>query len=92
MPDICQQARITGTVQGVAYRAWTEGQARQLGLTGWVRNQPDGSVTALICGPREMVERMVTALWQGPGAARVRDVQTDDVDPAAAPEDFTVRR
>ncbi len=44
------RVRISGGVQGVCYRAWTRGQALQLGLTGWVRNEADGSVTALIVG------------------------------------------
>ncbi|MQB41029.1 acylphosphatase [Rhizobium sp. ICMP 5592] len=42
--------RIAGKVQDVSYRAWTRNQALQLGLTGWVRDEPDGSVTALIVG------------------------------------------
>ena len=41
------RARISGTVQGVSYRVWTRGEAMRLGLTGWVRNERDGSVTAL---------------------------------------------
>ncbi|MDF1854696.1 acylphosphatase [Pseudooceanicola sp.] len=75
MPRECRRVRVTGRVQGVAFRAWSRGQARKLGLSGWVRNDGDGSVSALICGDRAALEAMITAFWQGPGAAEVRDVQ-----------------
>ncbi|GAB4387742.1 MAG: acylphosphatase [Albidovulum sp.] len=81
---------MTGRVQGVAYRAWARGTARALGLRGWVRNRPDGSVEALIAGPEEAVERMVTAMGEGPGAARVTDVWTEPADPAAVPRGFEI--
>ncbi|TIO71435.1 MAG: acylphosphatase, partial [Mesorhizobium sp.] len=44
------RARISGKVQGVSYRVWARDEAVRLGLTGWVRNEHDGSVTALIAG------------------------------------------
>ncbi|NRB17607.1 MAG: acylphosphatase [Rhodobacteraceae bacterium] len=51
MSDIALRARITGRVQGVTFRAWTRSEAEQRGLSGWVRNEPDGSVRALLIGP-----------------------------------------
>jgi hypothetical protein len=42
---------VTGRVQGVSYRAWTRDEARRLGLGGWVCNESDGSVRALVVGP-----------------------------------------
>ncbi len=51
MSDIALRARITGRVQGVAFRAWTRSEAKQRGLSGWVRNESDGSVRALFIGP-----------------------------------------
>lgn len=84
MADITRTARITGRVQGVAYRAWTRGQASKLGLAGWVRNDDDGAVTALFHGPEAQVEAMLTACWSGPGAASVRDVEST---PAPAPRE-----
>ena len=45
------RVRITGRVQGVYFRGWTRDEAARLGLDGWVRNEADGSVTALIAGP-----------------------------------------
>ena len=50
---------IQGRVQGVGFRMWTEHQARIIGLRGWVRNEPDGSVTALVGGPEEVVAKML---------------------------------
>ena len=47
-------------------------------MTGWVRNERDGSVTALIAGPKGKVSRMVDALWEGPGAASVNYVATEE--------------
>lgn len=64
-----------GKVQGVAYRAWTKSYADSEAISGWVRNEVDGSVSALLCGDQEAVERLLTAMWEGPGAAAVRDVQ-----------------
>ncbi len=50
--EVTVRARVTGRVQGVWFRGWTEAEARRLGLAGWVKNEADGSVTALIAGPR----------------------------------------
>lgn len=91
MDEIAYHVRVTGRVQGVAYRAWTEGQAGELGVRGWVRNRGDGSVEALVAGPEEAVEAMVTAMGEGPGAARVTDVWTEPADPAAVPAGFAIR-
>ena len=81
---------ITGRVQGVWFRAWTEGEAHKLGLEGWVRNRSDSAVEALFHGPSDAVHRMVTACRTGPPAARVEDVAVMD---AEAPEQpgFTLR-
>ena len=89
--DVTVRARVTGRVQGVWFRGWTEGEAARLGLRGWVRNEADGSVTALIAGPQAAVEEMVAALREGPVAARVDAVEAAEVD-EAAPEGFEVRR
>lgn len=88
--QIAVDFRVTGQVQGVAFRAWTRGMARSLGLAGWVRNEGDGSVTGRLEGLEAEVERMITALHQGPGAAAVRDVATERV-PAEGHEGFEIR-
>ncbi len=66
---------IQGRVQGVGYRAFVEREALQRGVEGWVRNRRDGSVEALLIGPKDRVESMVDACREGPPAARVDSVQ-----------------
>lgn len=75
--------RVTGIVQGVGYRAWTEQAARARGLSGWVRNRRDGSVEAVIAGDDGAVDLMLAALRTGPPASEVDDVVAE---PAAMPE------
>ncbi|MCC2977630.1 acylphosphatase [Sphingomonas sp. PL-96] len=81
---------ITGRVQGVAYRAWMIDQAQSLGITGWVRNRADGSVEAVVAGPAEQVEALLTRVRHGPSGARVADVTVTET-PAQVHDDF-VRR
>ncbi len=69
--------RITGDVQGVGFRAWTEQAARARGLKGWVRNRRDGSVEALIAGADDKVDEMLGYLWIGPEASRVERVSSE---------------
>ena len=83
-------ARVTGRVQGVSFRAWTQAEARARGLTGWVRNEADGAVTALFEGPRDVVEDMIAALHGGPEAARVDRVETAPAEPAGL-DGFEIR-
>lgn len=66
---------IRGRVQGVGFRAWTAHQGELRGLTGWVRNRPDGSVEAVIAGPTDAVDLMLKACGQGPLGARVDAVE-----------------
>lgn len=72
------RARITGRVQGVSFRAWTRSEAEALGLDGWVRNEADGSVVALLSGPSEAVAEMLTRLHDGPRGARVSAVEAQE--------------
>ena len=85
------RARITGQVQGVRFRAWARSEAEQIGVTGWVRNERDGSVTALIAGPKGKVALMVDALWEGPAAASVNYVATEEADVAEPPLRFSIQ-
>lgn len=66
---------IHGRVQGVCYRDWTVGKARELGVAGWVRNCDDGTVAAHVEGDEEAVRRMVERMRQGPPAARVERIE-----------------
>ena len=92
MPTITRLVRITGRVQGVAFRAWTQAEATRRGLRGWVRNEPDGSVSTLVSGKREAVDEMLSAFWSGPGAADVRDVQAEDAGSAPDISGFDIHR
>ena len=68
-------ATITGRVQGVSFRYYTCLEARKLSLTGWVRNERDGSVTAVAEGPLTTLQKLETFLHQGSPHAHVTHVQ-----------------
>lgn len=65
---------ISGRVQGVFYRAFTEETARKLGLKGWVRNTAGGDVEAVFEGEKKDIERAIVQLRNGPPAARVMNI------------------
>lgn len=71
--------RVTGKVQGVGYRMAAVRHAHELGIGGWVRNQEDGSVEALLQGRHERIDRMLSWLHVGPPAARVQQVEVQEV-------------
>ena len=81
---------VTGRVQGVGLRAWTRSEARALGLAGWVRNEPDGSVSALFSGQAGDVAAMLDRLRKGPPGAEVRDLTAQDT-PAGGLHGFDIR-
>ncbi len=74
------RAVISGRVQGVAFRIETQWAAERIGVRGWVRNRPDGTVEALFEGERARVEEMLAWSRHGPALARVTavDVQRED--------------
>lgn len=65
------EAVIHGRVQGVGFRVFALREARSLGLTGWVRNEPDGGVRCVAEGPRDALERLLGELRDGPRGAHV---------------------
>lgn len=67
---------ITGRVQGVSFRYYTAQKATELDLTGWVKNNPDGSVSAEFEGKKDNLETMLKWLHQGPPFAAVSQVTT----------------
>ena len=67
--------RVHGIVQGVSFRWSTEREARRLGLTGWVRNRPDGSVEAVAEGPEDALRALVAWCRRGPPGAEVEAVE-----------------
>jgi acylphosphatase len=65
---------ISGKVQGVFYRASAKEKALELGLSGWIKNTPDGNVEATVSGTDEAVQQFVQWCWQGPPRAVVSNV------------------
>ena len=88
--QICLRCVITGRVQGVFFRASTEREARQLGVTGYARNLADGSVEVLACGKASAVEQLQQWLWTGPPASRVKDVSCETLE-IPVPESFATK-
>lgn len=84
------RVRVTGRVQGVGFRDWTAREARKLGLKGWVRNESDGSVSALIVGSEDAVAAMLERLWKGPRLASVSDVKWEAMGTNVMPADFSI--
>ncbi len=72
--------RVTGTVQGVNYRNFTQVEATRLGVTGWVINREDGSVEAAVFGPGEALAKLVELCRAGPPAAKVEALDVLSVD------------
>lgn len=81
---IALRLSVHGRVQGVFYRNWTVNTARQLGLAGWVRNCPDGTVAAHLEGEEPVVRRMIELMHSGPPNARVDHIDLEE----CAPEHF----
>lgn len=69
--------RVRGRVQGVFFRTEARHRARSLGVTGWVRNEPDGSVEAVLEGDGERVDLLVSWCRRGPSGARVDEVTVE---------------
>ncbi|MBT3266567.1 acylphosphatase [Candidatus Poribacteria bacterium] len=82
--------RVSGRVQGVGYRYYARSCAATAGVTGYVRNVPDGTVEAIIVGPAEACEHMLTALRKGPLGGRVDAVSAQPLRPPPRYEDFRV--
>jgi acylphosphatase len=76
------RVRVSGRVQGVFFRVETRDRARSLGLAGWVRNCPDGSVEAVFEGDPERVESMVDWMRRGPSRASIEHVDVAWEEPA----------
>jgi acylphosphatase len=77
---IARHASVTGRVQGVFFRAWMRDQANELGVTGWVRNCPDGRVDSHVEGDEAAVQELIDRLHRGPPAARVEHVHVWEVE------------
>lgn len=91
MTDTRAHVFVSGTVQGVFYRATTRERAREVGIDGWVKNRSDGRVEAVFEGPDDDVEEIVQWCHQGSDRARVEDVEVSYEDPEGL-NSFEIRR
>lgn len=82
---------VHGRVQGVAFRNSTVRRALELGVTGWVRNLPDGSVEGMFESDESAVRALVDWCRQGPPAARVDRVDTRELAYTGEFPDFVIR-
>lgn len=78
MESITRHLIITGRVQGVGFRFYMERKARELGISGWVRNRRDGAVEAMVQGSSGAVEAMIAWARRGPPSAVVAEVRVTD--------------
>ena len=80
-----------GRVQGVGFRAFLQSQATRRGLSGWVRNLPDGRIETEVEGAHVLVDEFIQVLKRGPSLAYVQDVQVEWINPnAQGSSDFIV--
>lgn len=90
-PDRRVRLHVRGRVQGVWFRGATRRRALELGVRGWARNLPDGSVEVLAQGDPGGIEALVEWCNVGPDAARVDSVSRQDESPADDLEGFDIR-
>lgn len=84
-------ALITGIVQGVAFRYYTQREATSLGLEGWVRNLPDGSVELEAQGPKEKLKALLSWCRKGPPSASVDDLLVNWLEAGKEFQGFVIR-
>ena len=81
MTRVARHVRVTGRVQGVFFRAWTRDEAKRGGVTGWIRNDRDGSVEAHLEGDPSAIRWLIDKMAYGPSGARVDNVEVADAEP-----------
>jgi acylphosphatase len=90
---VARRLVVIGRVQGVGFRWFVRETAEALGVSGWVRNMPDGTVVCEVAGPAEVVERFTAELRAGPPAAHVIEIRVLERDGSEPlPERFRVVR
>jgi acylphosphatase len=85
------EAVVRGRVQGVGFRWYVTSVARTLPITGWVANEPDGSVRCIAEGARDDLEQLLDELREGPPGAVVRSVDVAWLPPTGGMDRFGVR-
>jgi len=94
MPDKTVRAHVwvQGRVQAVGFRAYVEYSARQIGVTGWVRNVGYDTVEAVVEGERAKVERFIEMMKEGPRGSRVDESKVEWENPTGEFAEFGVRK
>lgn len=82
---------ISGRVQGVFFRSHTAEKARELGITGWAKNLPDGQVEAIFEGEKEKIQNLIEWTKRGPEFARVNGINVEWEEYKGEFEDFEIR-
>jgi acylphosphatase len=90
--DVRAHVIVNGRVQGVAFRFETRRAAERIGVRGWVRNRPDGSVEAVFEGERRQVDEILAWCRRGPVLARVEHVDVEWKNAAGEYKDFFIAR
>ena len=90
MPTISRRVIISGLVQGVWFRYYTRGAAEEAGVSGWVRNLPDGRVEALFEGEKDKVDSVVAWCWDGSPSSRVENVEVIEEKPTGRYSGFEI--
>ncbi len=90
MSSVGAKILISGFVQGVGYRYYCLGQAKSLGLTGWVKNNQDSSVSVQVEGDKSLIESLIKELKIGPQSAVVNAVNIEWIEFKGVFSDFKV--
>ncbi len=86
---VCVRCIVTGRVQGVFFRAFTQQQAQAMDIQGWARNLADGSVEVVACGEQGNVDKLRHWLHQGSPMSDVHSVEFSLLDLNQCPLDFS---
>jgi acylphosphatase len=85
------EINITGRVQGVWFRAFTQEKAKQFGIKGWVKNTPDGNVLVVAQGEKKDIETFIDYLRTGPPMARVDKIFTSEINGLSDFNTFSIK-
>ena len=91
MPKELRHIRIHGKVQGVGYRFYATRVARRLGLKGWIQNNRDGTVEAIVEGEKASIDEWVEEIREGPRYAEVTKIDADVKEFSGRLGDFDVK-
>lgn len=88
---VCAHVFVSGRVQGVFFRAETKKTADSLGVSGWVKNLPDGRVEAVFEGDEDTVKKAIEWCRSGSGYSRVDDIEIEWEPPSGEHESFEIK-